>query len=272
MRVTAVLLALLFAAPPLHAEEAPLVLQQLACRGADPAWTLEANRTTALVTRGEDGRDEAIHRGALVGLDDLDPPWASFRGSANEAGDVLVLTVRAEACERDGERFDHRALVSFPDGTVASGCCRGVRALDIEAAPRAEPSAKPPADWSRWAPDLAVAIRSCVIDGGLTVATIPVAWPMNHGLAGVRLETTDGTRHDCIADLATGRIERVVKVDADDRQPLEGEPVLYPARDAPPILGCGRAERLADPASGALLGVLHYGGPCPPAPPRAKVR
>lgn len=150
---------------------------------------------------------------------------------------------------------------------VAVGGCAGPplegddAPLNLAAAPAAEAAGKPASDWSRYVDDLAVAMRYCVIDGGVPVEHVSVAWPMNHGLAGVRLVDVGGARHDCIADLATGRIDRVDPVPEEDRLPNEGEPTFWPAREAWPSLACGRAETVRLPG-GALLGWLHYTDGC----------
>ena len=257
------LAALLLTATAAAAADDALVLQQLSCRGNEPFWAVEANRNTALASRLVAEPEEATYAGALTTLDFLDPPWAAFHGLASD-GTPLVLVARAEACldtMADLPPFDRRAVVVFADGVVATGCCRGTVAIDLAAAPDAPPE-KPADDWSRYVADLATSIRACLIDGGIAAEAVTVAWPMNHGLAGVRLRDTAGARHDCIADLATGRIDRVDPVASAETAPLEGDPVFLPAREASPLLTCGHVERVVDPGTGALLGWLHYGGPC----------
>lgn len=135
-------------------------------------------------------------------------------------------------------------------------------ALDLATAPAAKAAGKPASDWSRYVDDLAVAIRYCVIDAGVQVSEVSIAWPMNHGLAGVRLVDVGGARYDCIAEIASGRIDRVDPVPGRDRLPHEGEPTFWPAREAWPSLACGRAETVRLPG-GALFGWLHYTDGCP---------
>ncbi|TVQ36687.1 MAG: hypothetical protein EA356_05335 [Geminicoccaceae bacterium] len=232
------------------ADDAPLVLQQLSCRGEAPAWSIEANATTALAAGV---RGEAIHSGVLGTLGA--PAWAVFDGAE------LTLVARAETCSLGGELFDHVALALWGDGTRASGCCRARIGIDLGAAPLADLAGKPAADWSRLALDLEAVLRACVIDGGVAVERVAMAWPMNHGLALARLVDGAGGRHDCIADIATGRIERVAPVAEAERMPGEDAPGFWPAREAPPLFTCGWVEALPT-AGGHLLGWLHYGGPC----------
>ena len=65
-------------------------------------------------------------QGAFDDLAFLEPPWRVWRGRA--AGDpsrVLVATMRAETCRdsMSGRRFDHRGVLSFPNGAAETGCC-----------------------------------------------------------------------------------------------------------------------------------------------------
>jgi uncharacterized membrane protein len=123
------LLATLFAAAAMPASgQQPVVPLHLRCTGNEPLWAIEAGPDNARVTRLAAKKEEEIFRGGLARLAFLDPPWAVWRGaSPADRRRTLVVTVRREACRdtmADGPPFDYRAVVSFPDGSAATGCCR----------------------------------------------------------------------------------------------------------------------------------------------------
>ncbi|MEO1090275.1 MAG: hypothetical protein AAFX81_06570 [Pseudomonadota bacterium] len=254
----------LAAASDVHASEDP-VLRQLQCTGNEPFWSAAVNRTTALVSwLGAAGREEAVFQGRLDDLTWLPPGWAVFAGDESEGAGRFVLTTRNEHCldsMADGPPFDRLAVAVLVDGTIGTGCCRTTVSLDVEAAPLADAQAKPVGDWSRYWPELASGIDRCVRTSPLGVEAVTLAWPMNHGRMGARLLAADGQRADCMVDLVSGAPERFDTIGGDDVMPGENEPRFLPARDALPVLGCGRVERVVD-GDGHAAGWLHYGGPC----------
>jgi hypothetical protein len=156
----------------------------------------------------------------------------------------------------DGPPADYRAIISFADGTAATGCCRARFAYDANEAPLADYAEKATDDWSRLLPDLAPAVGACINDGGVPVASVAHAALLEDGRASVLLRSTDGSLQACNVDLATRKIESM--------QPLVSgppagtdRPRLLPAREQPPLVTCGRLERAAD-ERGQLTGYLHY--------------
>jgi len=251
------------AKPPAPKPLAPLVPLHLRCTGNEPGWRIDAGPGSALLRTQEGSPAGETFRGRARHLDYLDPEWTVWRGRSTARGDrVLVLTVRREACAdtmADGPPFDARAVVSLPDGRARAGCCNVTFGYDLRLAPLADPAAKPADDWSRLLPAVSPAVTACVIDGGVAVASVAKAWRLDGGRVGVRLTDSRGAAHDCVADPVTRRVASVRAVAA-DATPLVGadEPRFLPAREAPPVIACGRVERVLD-RGGRLLGWLQYG-------------
>ena len=161
----------------------------------------------------------------------------------------------------DGPASPYSALVQLGAGREGSGCCSVEFGLDLAAAPAFEPVGKPEAEWTHHLHELSDAIDRCVLDAGVATDVVTAAWPMNHGKAMVRLRDAGMDRFDCLIDLETGEIESVSP--AGEPTPSEqAGPLWLPARDTPPVLHCGRVERVTD-ANGGLAGWLHYPEGCP---------
>jgi uncharacterized membrane protein len=230
-----------------------------ACRGNEPSWALDISafgadfRSTDVESRF-DGELKANEGGSFrfSGL--------AVDGSGQEVN-ALMSPGQCFDSMADGPARPFIAQVLLPDGGNASGCCSAEYGLDIAAAPHFDAASKPDGDWSRWLPDLASALVRCTNDAGVDTVDVPTAWPMNHGMATVRLRDSGGARFDCRVDLGSQRIEDVTPVAPADTQPGEGEPRWLPPREAPPVLVCGRVEEvLAD--DGSSLGYLHYAAGC----------
>lgn len=119
---------LLLATPLLAATPAPTPAPvALDCRGEEPFWRVRATREGAQVDRLADvGRPQQVFAGTLTTFSFLDPTWLAWRGSAPEAGGVLSLVARREPCPStmaDGPPLAWRAVVTFPTGDSAVGCC-----------------------------------------------------------------------------------------------------------------------------------------------------
>jgi hypothetical protein len=72
---------------------------------------------------------------------------------------------------------------------------------------------------------------------------------------------TSGTSVDCVADLAGRGTPRIDAVGAAEPPlPNAGNPRFYPPREPPPLVNCGKLERVVT-KSGAVAGYLHY-DPC----------
>ena len=244
------------------AADAPTV-QQLQCRGFEPFFAITAGPDNA--TWSEPGKEMTL-RGGFKRQDFLRPPWLIWRGvdaKARRDAQPVVLTARKEACVPtmgEGDKIaalDWRAVVSHPDGRVMTGCCTLKTGIDLSRAPVARTAAKPSEDWSRHLSELLPAINACLTDGVPSTERVSKAWPMNQGKAGVRLVDREGVAYDCVADLGLRKVETVERVASDDTMSDVGSPVFWPAREAPPSIQCGRAERVLD-RQGRTVGFLNY--------------
>ena len=118
------------------------------CSGNEPFWRIEMNRTLAVLTRPHaDEIEDHVFAGSLNTFDFLDPPWRVWRGrKTGTRGGELVVVAREETCRdtmADEAVFDHRAVVSFPEGHAATGCCHAVPALSPAGVPPADFAGKP---------------------------------------------------------------------------------------------------------------------------------
>lgn len=254
------------AAPPALAQQQPILVQGLDCRGEEPFWNVNANRTSARYSSlGPKGKREVVFSGSLQTLSFLTPPVTVWRGdSTHLPKETLVVSLREEACKStmaEGPAFTHRAILSVRSGEAVTGCCTIKAAYDAKVAPVANYAAKSVEDWAHYIPDLLAGMNLCLARDGAKAKWISKAWPMNHGNGLVRVVQADGTSVDCVADL-TGRGNPQIDPVNPAAPPLPnvGNPLFYPARDAPPMVACGRLERVLD-RKGVLAGYLHY-DPC----------
>ena len=255
----------LAAAQPQPASQ-PIVIQSLDCRGEEPFWRVDANRASAQYrSQGSKGKREVVFRGSLQTMSFLTPPVTVWRGdSTHLPKETLVLTLREEACPstmKEGPALAHRAFLSVKPGEAATGCCTIKAAYDAKVAPLPNYAAKSFDDWGRYLPDLLAGMNLCLAREGNKAKWISKAWPMNRGMGLVRVVQTDGKAVDCVVDL-TGRGKPQIDPVNPNEPPLPnvGNPLYYPARDVPPMVACGRLERVLG-RNGALAGYLHY-DPC----------
>ena len=260
------LIALVANTVPALAQQQPVVVQGLDCRGEEPFWRVEANRTSAQYSSlGPRGKREIVFRGSLQTMSFMQPPMTVWRGdSTHLPKETLILSLREEACKStmaDGPALTHRAVLSLKAGDAATGCCTIKAAYDAKLAPVPNYAGKSFDDWAHYIPDMLAGMNLCLSREGAKAKWISKAWPMNHGLGLVRMVETDGKSVDCVVDL-TGRGK--VQIDpvnpADPPLPNVGNPIYYPARDAPPMVACGKLERVLG-KNGAVAGYLHY-DPC----------
>jgi hypothetical protein len=241
----------------------PMVPLQLQCSGREPEWRLEAGPEGALLTRAGEKSGSETFRGTLLRL--VSPQWdgAAWRGAAPASPSrALAVTVRREACTEPGapSGANARGAVVPPDGPPLSGCCRATFGYDLARAPLADYGRKAPEDWSARLPALLGAVRACVVDGGVPVAAVASARSLDGDGATVRMIDVRGAVHDCEVD---GSRRRVVATRAAspgaELKASAVSPVLWPAREQPPVIDCGRVERVLD--RGRPFGWLQY-GPC----------
>jgi putative lipoprotein len=97
------------------------------CHGAEPAWRLDIDGTTARWAAGDTA--ETVRGGTARWLEQAKPPLLAWRGRAPGAAADLVAFVAREACtEAAGggtPPLPYTARVSTPGGEVLLGCCRG---------------------------------------------------------------------------------------------------------------------------------------------------
>ena len=254
------------AALPAVAQQQPIVVQGLDCRGEEPFWRVDAGRASAQYSSlGPRGKREVVFSGSLQTLSFLTPPMTVWRGdSTHLPKETLVLSLREEACAstmKEGPALSHRAVLSLRPGEAVTGCCTVKAGYDAKAAPVPNYAAKSFDDWAHYLPDMLAGMNLCLAREGAKAKWISKAWPMNHGNGLVRVVQTDGKSVDCVVDLTGRGNPRIDPVNpADPPLPNVGNPIYYPARDVPPIVACGRLERVLG-KGGALAGYLHY-DPC----------
>jgi hypothetical protein len=233
------------AAPPAQ----PIVVQGLDCRGDEASWRLDANRASAVFTTTTPRKREVVFRGGMQSLGASAVVW---RGdSTHLPRETLVLTAREEACNVPGAGA-YRAVVSVRSNEASTGCCAVRAGYDARLAPIANVGTKD--DWSRALPDVLAAINACVAREGARVQSVAGAAPATAGTVRVRLIETSGPV-DCTID-ASGRGAPTIAPAAES---TTTGPIFYPARDPPPIVSCGRLERVQVRNKDA--GYLHY-EPC----------
>jgi putative lipoprotein len=118
------------------------------------------------------------------------------------------------------------------------------------------PAARSADDWSRFLFDLMPAIQACLRAPVGDLPRVVKAWPMNHGMVGVRLQNIDGGRDQCIAAADGSAVDQVELLGAEaERAPGEGNSIFTPAEGAYPGGACFRHERV-ETTDGRFLGWL----------------
>lgn len=251
------------AAPPAETPAGPgpgEVPRAFLCRGNEPFWSLDIGGGTALFKTPD---SESLLEGELKAL--AGGAFAFQGAPADAPSETLGAILSPAQCFdtlADGPARPFSAVVSFAEGGEGSGCCQVEYGLDMANAPAFDVASVPAGAWTNDLPALAEAIARCVADAGVATEAVTKAWPMNHGKATVRLRDPGAARFDCLIDRGSGNIEAVAEVAAGDTVPGEGLPVFLPAREAAPVLHCGRIERVLGP-EGQLRGYLHHGEGCP---------
>ena len=109
-------------------------------------------------------------------------------------------------------------------------------------------------DWSRGLPDMLPAIAACLSREGNRAQSVAGASPAGSGTIRVRMIEGNGAV-DCTVD-AGGRGAPSI---APAGPASATGPLFYPAREPPPIVACGRLERVQ--LRSGTAGYLHY-EPC----------
>ena len=232
----------------------PIVVQGLDCRGGEAGgWRLDASRQTAQFTTQTPRKREIIFRGSLQPLAFVTPATVVWRGdSTHLPRETLVLTAREEAC-REGT---YHAVLSIRPGEAAIGCCIVRAGFDARVAPIANLAAKPAGEWTRTLVDLLPAINACMAREGAKLKAVASVSAATQGPVRVRMVEAGGASVDCTVD-AGGRSTPAMAAASGD---APAGPLFYPPREPPPLVACGRLERVQTPR-GALAGYLHY-DPC----------
>ncbi len=247
-------------------------LPVLTCSGSEPFWTLRLDGEAARWR--ELGRDDdalRVFTGSATMAELAQPPLVIWRGRAERGGRDLVVVVTAEACGDGASEtaYGYRARLSLPDDALRFGCCRegvtppalvklSMTALPVKTVALTELANRPEGDWSRHFADLRPAIDACLQRVREPVRVLK-AWPMNHGMGGVRLDAGGGERADCVASLVGDGVDSLDWLGVGvESLPGEREPLLTPAvLGAPPTGGCYETEEVIGP-HGAVIGWLSY--------------
>jgi len=265
--LTAVLLPALLLSRRGGATPTPL-LWHYSCAGQEPAWSLEIAETSGRLTRPSVSGDAVVELdGAMRRPAQLEPAWAVWRGHTRAGAYTLVAILREESCraQTDAAAAPYRALVSFPDGSAASGCCQAEQRLDVRAAAPARYAGKPADDWSHNLPELLPAIGACLRSGGPGATGVSYA-AVADGQVSVRLVGSDGTRSECRVAASGPATPAVAPLAAEAGQPPGDElPLYWPVRGQPPQRRCGRLEQVLG-ARNVLVGYLYYPEGCEAAP------
>ena len=139
-------------------------------------------------------------------------------------------------------------------------CTLAANSTPLRLAPGSYPlfdaAARSADDWSRFLFDLMPAISTCLREPVGDLPRVVKAWPMNHGMVGVRLQNIDGGRHQCIAAADGSAVDRLELLGAEaERAPGEGNAIFTPADGAYPGGACFRHERV-ETTDGRFLGWL----------------
>jgi uncharacterized membrane protein len=246
-------------------------VQQFACRGNEPSWSLVIDHDTGRYLALAGAEPEAITlKGRLRVTGEGRTPDVDWRGKAPDGSNYRVL-IQEQTCADtmlepgSGEgpaSFAYRARLTLPDGRIVQGCCnagletvqRPVAAqVSLDQAPVANLFGKRPDDWSRFLLELLPAIDACLQKTPGDAPYVTKAWPMNRGMVGVRTRNAVAGWFDCVAPYDGQVVEQFAAVTA-DAGPLPGEGyVLYTPLAHTPLAGkCWQHERVQDLAGNPL--------------------
>lgn len=266
-RLTIVVSLFAAAAAPVAFAEAPsqpIVPQQFSCRGEEPFWNLKANRATGVMQSLAAGKARQVveFRGELFTLSFLDPQAVVWRGqSTHLPSQTVVATLRKETCAstmKEGPPLAWRVILTSRPGEAITGCCSVESGFDALKSPLAVFSGKADGDWSRRWPEISAAVQRCANAPGVAVREVSSAAPGAAGQVVAQVVASDGKAWTCTVDALGKTRPQFTAAAAATPAPSAG-PVFYPMRDPPPIVSCGRLERIAGPSARARTeGWLHY--------------
>lgn len=110
-------------------------------------------------------------------------------------------------------------------------------------------------EWTRFINELMPAINSCLAVSSGDLTSVLKAWPMNHGMVGVRTINGNGGRYDCLAPTdGLGEVHTELVEANTNRLPEEGNVRFTPASGAYPGGECFSHQRLEH--NGIFIGWL----------------
>ena len=199
--------------------------------------------------------------------------YASFEGRKGEAvveflgREPLVLNIKrtGSGYEYANEMYSIRgkgqdAIWTGPTGSTK--CAVSAEITGLALAPgdfpvvAVEELEKPDnPEWTRFITELMPAINSCLAVSSGDLTSVLKAWPMNHGMIGVRTINSNGGRYDCLAPSdGLGEVHTELVEANTNRLPEEGAVRFTPASGAYPGGECFSHQRLEH--NGIFIGWL----------------
>lgn len=177
----------------------------------------------------------------FLGREPVVLPWV-------EAGARFLYADGRHSLRGEGEEALWQA-----GGTASAACTRAAMATPLRLAPGScplfDPAARSADDRSRFLFDLLPAINACLRAPVGDLPRVVKAWPVNHGMVGVRLQNIDGGRRQRIATADGSAADRVELLGLEaERLPGEGNTIFTPAEGAYPGAACFRHERVENAA------------------------
>ncbi|WP_417815525.1 YbaY family lipoprotein [Thalassospira alkalitolerans] len=112
-------------------------------------------------------------------------------------------------------------------------------------------------EWTRQITALMPAINACLAVSSNDLTSILKAWPMDHGMVGIRTINGDGSRYDCLAPSGgLGDVHTELVDGSTNRLPDEGAVRFTPATGAYPDGECFRHQRVEH--NGIFIGWLSH--------------
>lgn len=265
------------AAPSASRKRGAKSVRQFSCVGGEPLWTLVIDGDTARYASLTDSgqRDTVELAGKLNVTGDGPTPIIDWRGKSDWGGSFRAV-VSEERCEErvsnpEGQpAFEYRAQITLPGRKTVRGCCYAglpPAAVVAETAPTdttqypvADLRNRPETDWSRYLFDLLPAIQACIDKTPEPAPYATKAWPMNHGMVGVRTRNGQGGWFECVADANGKSIDRFVTLPSAAPPAPNEDRVVFSPPDHPPLGGgCYKHERVMD-GMGDFMGWLSTNG------------
>jgi uncharacterized membrane protein len=258
------------AAPTLSRKRGAKSIRQFSCRGNEPFWTIVIDNDSARYSAPADaGQPDAVElKGKLSVTGDGPTPVIDWRGKSDWGGSFRAVITeqlcRDSMSDSEGQtQFEYRARVTLPGGKTVEGCCNAglppaeaATPTDTTQYPVADVRARPDTDWSRHLFELLPAIQACIDKTPEPHPYATKAWPMNHGMVGVRTRNRGGGWFECVAEGTGKSVDRFVPLPSTaPPAPNEDLVVFSPPDQSPPEGNCLKHERVMD-GMGDFMGWL----------------